>query len=69
MIGLGDNPSPGYSIELEARKHSNKTSLEFEELLYVVKGMCVSFSGLLTSIKYLTQMKDVVKVMQRKNEK
>ena len=46
-IGLSNDPSPGYNIELEARKPGAR----FIELPYVVKGMDVSFSGVLTYIE------------------
>ena len=56
VIGLSNDPSPGYNIELEARK----PDLKFIELPYVVKGMDVSFSGILTSVEQLakTQLKE-----------
>jgi N6-L-threonylcarbamoyladenine synthase len=40
VIGVSNDPSPGYNIELLARKGK-----EFCELPYGVKGMDVSFSG------------------------
>ena len=46
LIGLPNDPSPGYNIELAARRGS-----VFVPLPYVVKGMDVSFSGLLTFIE------------------
>ena len=46
VIGLSNDPSPGYNIEQVA-----KTGTKFLELPYVVKGMDVSFSGLLTYIE------------------
>lgn len=55
-IHLSNDPSPGYNIEQEAKKPGAK----FLELPYVVKGMDVSFSGILTSVETLakTQLKD-----------
>jgi N6-L-threonylcarbamoyladenine synthase len=44
VIGLSNDPSPGYNIEQEAKQKGAK----FLELPYVVKGMDVSFSGILT---------------------
>ena len=46
VLHLSNDPSPGYNIEQKA-KESNR----FIELPYVVKGMDVSFSGLLTFIE------------------
>ena len=47
IIGLSNDPSPGYNIEQMAKKSSGK----YIELPYVVKGMDVSFSGILTYIE------------------
>lgn len=49
LINLSNDPSPGYNIEQMAKKGTN-----FIDLPYVVKGMDVSFSGLLTNIEELT---------------
>lgn len=46
VIGLSNDPSPGYNIEQEAKKGQ-----DFLELPYVVKGMDVSFSGILTYVE------------------
>lgn len=46
VCGLPNDPSPGYNIEQEAKKCTSKQNLV--ELPYVVKGMDVSFSGLLS---------------------
>jgi N6-L-threonylcarbamoyladenine synthase len=43
VIGLSNDPSPGYNIEQEAQKGSI-----FLDVPYTVKGMDVSFSGILT---------------------
>lgn len=48
IIGLSNDPSPGYNIEQCAKGGKN-----YIELPYVVKGMDVSFSGLLTFIEEL----------------
>ena len=53
VIRLSNDPSPGYNIELEARKGGK----HFIELPYVVKGMDVSFSGILTYIEHLAKTK------------
>ena len=45
VLGLSNDPSPGYNIEKSARDGT-----KFAPLPYVVKGMDVSFSGLLTFI-------------------
>jgi len=46
VVGLSNDPSPGYNIEQEAKKGT-----KFIELPYVVKGMDVSFSGILTFVQ------------------
>eukprot|EP00616_Rhizochromulina_sp_CCMP1243_P016264 CAMPEP_0118970676 /NCGR_PEP_ID=MMETSP1173-20130426/7514_1 /TAXON_ID=1034831 /ORGANISM="Rhizochromulina marina cf, Strain CCMP1243" /LENGTH=367 /DNA_ID=CAMNT_0006920059 /DNA_START=48 /DNA_END=1151 /DNA_ORIENTATION=+ len=46
VIGLSNDPSPGYNIEQLA-----KSGTKFIELPYAVKGMDVSFSGLLSFIE------------------
>lgn len=46
LIGLSNDPSPGYNIEQLA-----KQGTKFVELPYVVKGMDVSFSGMLSFIE------------------
>ena len=67
VVGLSNDPSPGYNIELEARKYTHEVPLKFVELPYVVKGMDVSFSGLLTNIEELTKSKNFVKEGPIKN--
>mmetsp|Transcript_11454 Transcript_11454/g.16034 ORF Transcript_11454/g.16034 Transcript_11454/m.16034 type:complete len:230 (+) Transcript_11454:1-690(+) len=51
-IGLSNDPSPGYNIEQEAKSPGPK---QFLELPYVVKGMDVSFSGILTHVEQLAK--------------
>ena len=46
IVNLSNDPSPGYNIEVEARGGSH-----YVELPYVVKGMDVSFSGILSYLK------------------
>jgi N6-L-threonylcarbamoyladenine synthase len=46
VLGLPNDPSPGFNIEQAAKAGS-----KFVELPYVVKGMDVSFSGLLSYIE------------------
>ena len=46
IIGLSNDPSPGYNIEQYAKR-----GVKFIELPYTVKGMDVSFSGILTYIE------------------
>lgn len=53
VIGLSNDPSPGYNIEQEAKKGG----AQFIELPYVVKGMDVSFSGILTFVEDLAKTK------------
>ncbi|KAL9652660.1 hypothetical protein ABK040_003963 [Willaertia magna] len=49
LINLSNDPSPGYNIEqLAKKKNENGSELQYIELPYVVKGMDVSFSGLLS---------------------
>ncbi|KAG2386356.1 hypothetical protein C9374_002802 [Naegleria lovaniensis] len=49
LINLSNDPSPGFNIEKMARKKNEDGSdLKYIELPYVVKGMDVSFSGLLS---------------------
>jgi len=47
VLELSNDPSPGYNIEMLARSATGR----YIELPYVVKGMDVSFSGLLTFIE------------------
>lgn len=54
VVGLPNDPSPGYNIEQAA-----KDGRKFMELPYVVKGMDVSFSGLLSFIE--TEAKKALK--------
>jgi N6-L-threonylcarbamoyladenine synthase len=53
VIGLSNDPSPGYNIEQEAKKEG----ATFLELPYTVKGMDVSFSGILTHVEQLAKTK------------
>ena len=46
LVGLPNDPAPGLNVELAARKSKN-----YIELPYVVKGMDVSFSGILTKVE------------------
>eukprot|EP00698_Gefionella_okellyi_P020428 TRINITY_DN6401_c0_g1_i1.p1 TRINITY_DN6401_c0_g1~~TRINITY_DN6401_c0_g1_i1.p1 ORF type:complete len:333 (+),score=56.72 TRINITY_DN6401_c0_g1_i1:141-1001(+) len=46
VINLSNDPSPGYNIEQMAKRGT-----KYIELPYAVKGMDVSFSGILTSIE------------------
>jgi len=48
IINLSNDPSPGYNIEQMAKKGK-----KFVELPYVVKGMDVSFSGILSAIELI----------------
>ncbi|KAF1324588.1 O-sialoglycoprotein endopeptidase, partial [Globisporangium splendens] len=58
VIGLSNDPSPGYNIEVLAREGK-----KFIELPYIVKGMDVSFSGLATFIE--KEAKYVVEITER----
>ena len=55
VLQLSNDPSPGYNIEQTA-KISPETR-KYIELPYVVKGMDVSFSGLLTYIENEVRVK------------
>lgn len=55
-IGLSNDPSPGYNIEQLAKKKSTN-SPQYIELPYTVKGMDVSFSGILTYVEQLAKTK------------
>ncbi|KAM7535278.1 hypothetical protein Aperf_G00000104600 [Anoplocephala perfoliata] len=46
VINLSNDPSPGYNIEQAAKK-----GVKFYELPYAVKGMDVSFAGILSYLK------------------
>lgn len=61
VVGLSNDPSPGYNVELMARKKRGRDGLplKFVELPYVVKGMDVSFSGMLTFVEELAKRKDL----------
>ena len=48
LCNLSNDPSPGYNIEQAAKNGKN-----YIELPYIVKGMDVSFSGMLTYIEEL----------------
>ena len=50
-IDLSNDPSPGYNIEQEAKREG----AQFIELPYTVKGMDVSFSGILTFVEQLVK--------------
>lgn len=51
IISLSNDPSPGYNIEQLAKKGKN-----FIELPYAVKGMDVSFSGILSYIEDIVSL-------------
>jgi len=53
ILGLSNDPFPGFNVEQEAQKAGPNP--KFIELPYVVKGMDVSFSGLLTFIEKVAQ--------------
>ena len=66
IVGLSNDPSPGYNVELQARRcieevrgRSTEALPKIIELPYVVKGMDVSFSGLLTYVEELTRKKNL----------
>jgi len=53
IINLSNDPSPGYNIEQLAKKGT-----KYIELPYVVKGMDVSFSGILSAIEQIVKERD-----------
>eukprot|EP01114_Cavostelium_apophysatum_P022518 TRINITY_DN8177_c0_g1_i1.p1 TRINITY_DN8177_c0_g1~~TRINITY_DN8177_c0_g1_i1.p1 ORF type:complete len:346 (-),score=50.41 TRINITY_DN8177_c0_g1_i1:17-1024(-) len=50
ILNLSNDPSPGYNIEQMAKKGK-----KLVELPYIVKGMDVSFSGILTAIEQVAK--------------
>ena len=59
-IGLSNDPSPGQNIEVEALQYAESFQAKNEipplvELPYAVKGMDVSFSGILTATEQLAK--------------
>lgn len=54
-LGLSNAPSPGYNIELEARRASHEPNQKLLQLPYLVKGMDVSFSGILATVDALAR--------------
>lgn len=61
VIGLPNDPSPGYNIEQLAKQskplNGERGEGHYIELPYIVKGMDVSFSGMLTYIEAEAKMK------------
>ena len=55
MIHLSNDPAPGYNIEQLAKKGS-----KYIQLPYIVKGMDVSFSGILSHLKDLLDPNSVL---------
>ena len=64
LCNLSNDPSPGYNIEQAAKKGTN-----YIELPYIVKGMDVSFSGILSNIEELVKGKknSTTKKQKQKN--
>ena len=56
VIGLSNDPSPGYNIEQEAKKGT-----KYIPLPYVVKGMDVSFSGIYALCRVMSHFATPVK--------
>ena len=63
LCKLSNDPSPGYNIEQKA-KEGNK----YIELPYIVKGMDVSFSGILTHIEELVSGKKTSLTKKQRKE-
>ncbi|GMM37489.1 tRNA N6-adenosine threonylcarbamoyltransferase [Saccharomycopsis crataegensis] len=57
ILKIPNNPSPGYNIELLARKGLTKPE-NFIQLPYTVKGMDISLSGILEHIENLAKNND-----------
>lgn len=59
VIGMSNDPSPGYNIEQAAARYSSQFDEHsippLVELPYTVKGMDVSFSGILTRIEQIAK--------------
>ena len=60
---MSNDPSPGYNIEQAAKKGQN-----YIELPYIVKGMDVSFSGMLTHIEELLSGKKTSQTKKQKKQ-
>lgn len=54
ILKISNNPSPGYNIELLARKGLTKPE-NFIQLPYTVKGMDISMSGILENIENIAK--------------
>lgn len=63
VINISNDPSPGYNIEQMAKKGSN-----YYPLPYVVKGMDVSFSGILSAIEKKVKPHKAARKKTQKNE-
>lgn len=61
VIGLSNDPSPGYNIEQEAKKTIPSPTLNelVRQIPYSVKGMDVSFSGILSATERLWKYKKI----------
>jgi N6-L-threonylcarbamoyladenine synthase len=64
VLNLSNDPSPGYNIEQLAKKGS-----KFLELPYVVKGMDLSFSGLLNFVEDMVMLHPTLKKEIQEAEK
>lgn len=63
MIHLSNDPAPGYNIEQMAKKGS-----KYIQLPYIVKGMDISFSGILSHLKELLDPKSMLNKKRAKEE-
>lgn len=63
MIHLSNDPAPGYNIEQMAKKGKN-----YIQLPYIVKGMDVSFSGIISHLKDLLNPDSVLNRKRQKEE-
>ena len=63
IIELSNDPSPGYNIEQLAKKGS-----KYIELPYIVKGMDLSLTGMLTHIEELTTGQKNSQTKQQKQQ-
>eukprot|EP00924_Labyrinthula_sp_SR-Ha-C_P007391 snap_masked-scaffold_24-processed-gene-1.22-mRNA-1 protein AED:0.14 eAED:0.14 QI:0/-1/0/1/-1/1/1/0/382 len=63
-IGLSNDPSPGFNIEKCAETVPKELKRELIDLPYVVKGMDISLSGILTSVQSLVKRSNVVESIE-----
>jgi N6-L-threonylcarbamoyladenine synthase len=65
VLGLSNDPSPGFNIEQLALQAMESGQATYIDLPYVVKGMDVSLSGLLTSVEKIARQSVTGSTMKR----